>query len=57
MEHFKTLLYNYKVLSDGSKLSKTKFEITVVFLFPVGSLLAGKADYKVNVYFGLPVAA
>ena len=51
MEHFKTLLYNYKVLCDGSKLFKkdnivTKFEITVVFLLPVGSLLVRKADYR-----------
>ena len=43
--------YYITIRCDGSKLSKknnivTKFEITVVFLLPVGSLLARKADYK-----------
>ena len=52
MEHFKTLLYNFKVLCDGTKLFEqitytvTKFEITVVFLLPVGSILTRKANYR-----------
>ena len=47
MEHFKTLLYNmYKVLCDSSKLFKKIFKIPIVFLLPVGSLLARKANYR-----------